>query len=219
MAESNTRLLIIEDHPIFREGLKFLLAAIPGFEVVGEAEDGASGIERARELQPDIVLMDLSLPQIGGVEATTEIKRLFPGMKVLVLTVYADVEFIRAALEAGADGYVLKDADRAELVAAIHMLMEGKSYLAPAVSETVIQGFVKGKKAPAEGEEDIPLTERELEVLKLVAKGHTNKAIADQLFISIKTVERHRANLMAKLNLRSPQAVTAYAIKKGLIED
>lgn len=211
------QILIVEDHPIYREGLKNLLASGADFELAGEAQDGLEAVERAKELQPELILMDLSLPQMGGIEAIAEIKRVLPDIKILAITVHEDEEYIAAALRAGADGYVLKDADRAEVIKAIRTLLAGKSYLSPSVSDMVIRSFVKETKPKGEAKSDIPLTPREQEVLKLVAEGHTNKGIAERLFLSVKTVERHRANIMSKLDLHNPQALTAYAIKKGLL--
>ena len=215
--EEKHRVIIVEDHSIFREGLRALLASALSVEIVGEAEDGVEAVKRVEELTPDLVLMDLSLPRMSGVEAITKIKERSPDIRVLALTVHMDEEYIIAAFEAGADGYVLKDANRTELVTAIETIMAGKPYLSPGISEKVIRGFLKGVKVPNTPSVDETLTQREREVLKLVAEGHSNKKIADLLFISVKTVERHRANLMAKLDLHTPQALTAYALERGLL--
>lgn len=215
--ERKSRVVIAEDHPIFREGLRSLLSSMEEYEIVEEVEDGVDAVECVERLRPHLILIDLSMPRMGGVEAIQEIKSRFPETKALALTVHKDEEYIVAALEAGVDGYVLKDANRAELITAIQTVLDGKPYLSPAVSEKVIQGYLKGvKKSDATGTESA-LTDREREVLKLVAGGLTNKMIADHLFISIKTVERHRANIMGKLDLHTPQALTVYALEKGLI--
>ena len=215
--EEKYRVVIVEDHSIFREGLRALLSSTLNVEIVGEAEDGAEAVRCVEELLPDLVLMDLSLPRMSGVEAITKIKERSPGIRMLALTVHMDEEYIMAAFKAGADGYVLKDANRAELITAIETIMGGKPYLSPSISEKVIKGFLKGVQVPNAPTVDDTLTQREVEVLKLVAEGHSNKKIADILFISVKTVERHRANLMAKLDLHSPQALTTYALERGLL--
>jgi DNA-binding NarL/FixJ family response regulator len=211
------RVVLVEDHPIFREGLRALVVSSLGYEVVGEAEDGQRAIEICRECGPDLVLMDLSLPRMNGIEAADRIKEHCPRTIILALTVHLDDEYIAAAFQAGIDGYVLKDANRSEIIEAIQTVVAGRPYLSPEVSEKVIRGFVKGSTEKEQGAAGSGLTPRELEVLKLVAEGRTNRAIADLLFISVKTVEKHRASLMAKLNLHSPQALTAYALDKGLI--
>jgi len=195
-----------------------LLPSNLGFEIIGEAEDGVEAVLRAQELIPDLVLMDLTLPRMSGIEAIKEIKKHLPQIKILALTVHMDEEYIVAALDAGADGYVLKDAKRAEVIAAIEAVLAGKPYLSPGISDKVIKGFLKGARLTESIPPDTPLTQREIEVLKLVAEGCTNKIIAERLFISIKTVERHRANLMAKLDLHTPQALTAYALERHLID-
>ncbi len=217
MMNEKLRVLIVEDHPIFREGLRALLSSTLELDVVGEAGDGVEAVRMVEELAPALVLMDLSLPRMNGVEAIERIKERIPDVKILALTVHMDEEYILAAFQAGADGYVLKDATRAELVTAIETVISGKNYLSPGISEKVIKGFIKGVKTQKVEPVDTGLTQREVEVLKLVAEGYTNKMIADRLFISVKTVERHRANVMAKLDLHTPQALTAYAFEKGLI--
>jgi DNA-binding NarL/FixJ family response regulator len=211
------RVVLAEDHPIFREGLRALVVSGMGYEVVGEAEDGLNVVDLCRTCVPNLVLMDLSLPRMNGIEASERIKSLCPETKILVLTVHMDEEYIAAAFQAGVDGYVLKDANRSEIIAAISAVVAGKPYLSPGVSEKVIRGFLRVSPGKSEEEAASGLTPRELEVLKLVAEGHTNRSVADLLFISVKTVEKHRASLMGKLDLHSPQALTAYALEKGLI--
>lgn len=220
MIDGEYEILIVEDHPVFREGLKALFASAPDLRVAGEAEDGRQGIEFVKELAPDLVLMDLSLPEMSGIEAITEVKRISPSTRILAVTVHDDEEFIKSALEAGADGYVLKDAGRAEIITAVRTVLAGKSYLSPGVSQKVIKGFLKGSppQAANESRQESPLSPREEEVLILIAQGHTNKAIAEKLFLSVKTVERHRANIMSKLDMHNPQALTAHAIRTGLIK-
>jgi len=215
--EKTISVVIAEDHTILREGLKALFASQPDFEVVGEAEDGLQAIRRVQTHTPDLILMDLSMPKLNGLEAIKEIKKLNPATKVIVLTVHSAEEYVRATLEAGADGYVLKDANRTELLMAMSHVLEGKRYLSPGVSEKVIDGYLEGKKGLKGRSAWESLTQREREILKLIAEGYKNKEIADVLCISQKTVEKHRTNLMTKLNLHNVAALTSFAIEKGLV--
>jgi len=211
------RVVIAEDHTILREGLRALLSAESDLEVVGEAEDGRQAIQRVEELGPDLILTDLSMPKMNGVEAIREIKKHAPETKVLALTVHKAEEFILEVLQAGADGYILKDASSEELIMAIKSVLGGKRYLSPSVSQMVIEGYLEGRKSFRSSSPWDTLTKREREILKLIAEGHKNKEIADYLYISVKTVEKHRANLMKKLDLHSAAALTAYAMERGLI--
>ena len=212
------RIVIAEDHTILREGLRALLSADPQFDVVGEAGDGRAAIRRCDELAPDLVLMDLSMPRMHGFDAIKEIKRQSPEIKIIVLTVHKTDEYILATLQAGADGYVLKDATQSELVMAIRNVLAGKRYLSPGISDRVIEGYLEGKETIKTSSAWDTLTRREREVLKLIAEGYKNKEVADHLFISLKTVEKHRANLMKKLDLHNAAELTALAMEKGLIE-
>ena len=214
---SKYRIVIAEDHTILREGLRSLLSSSPDFEVVGEAEDGREAIRCVEKLKPDLILTDLSMPRMNGMEAIREIKRQSPKTKILVLTVHKTEEYILATLKAGADGYLLKDSTHSELVMAVRNVMSGKHYISPGVSEKVIEGYLEGKKTLKLRTSWETLTQREREILKLIAEGYRNKEIADDLCISVKTVEKHRANLMEKLNLHNVQALTAFAIEKGLV--
>lgn len=211
------RIIIAEDHTIVREGLRALLSSDPEFEVIGEAEDGRNAIRCVERLGPDIVLMDLSMPRMQGMEAIREIKKHRPETAILVLTVHKNEEYILAAFEAGANGYVLKDSTHAELVAAIRTAVKGKPYLSPAISEMVIEGYLEGKKSLRSESSWSTLTAREREVVKLIAEGYKNKEIADILCISVKTAEKHRSNLMKKLGLHTVSALTTLAMEKGLI--
>jgi DNA-binding NarL/FixJ family response regulator len=211
------RIVIAEDHTILREGLRALLTSEADFEVVGEADDGRSAIQTVENLKPDLALMDLSMPKMDGMDAIREIKKRCPGTKVLALTVHRTEEYILATLRAGADGYVLKDATHAELLMAIRSVLMGKRYLSPGASEKVIEGYLDGRKTLRSHSPWDTLTQREREVLKLIAEGYKNREIADYLYISVKTVEKHRANLMKKLDLHSTSALTALAMEKGLV--
>jgi DNA-binding NarL/FixJ family response regulator len=211
------RIVIAEDHTILREGLKSLLRADPDFDIVGEAEDGRDAIRCAQTLSPDLVLMDLSMPRMNGLDALKEIRKQSPEVKIIVLTVHKTEEYVLTTLQAGADGYVLKDATHSELVMAIKNVLMGKRYLSPGISEKVIEGYLEGRKTIKTRSAWDTLTQREREILKLIAEGYKNKEIADYLFISLKTVEKHRANLMRKLDLHNAAALTAYAVEKGLV--
>ncbi len=213
------RIVIAEDHTILREGLRALFASNQDFEVVGEAENGHEAIRCVEELIPELVLMDLSMPRLNGMEAIKEIKKRFPEIKIIALTVHKTEDYIIATLKAGADGYVLKDATQNELLTAVQNVLEGKSFLSPSVSGKVIEGYLEGRDPEQTSSSWDTLTDREREILKLIAEGYKNKQIAEYLFISYKTVEKHRSNLMKKLRLHNTAALTAYAIEKGLIAE
>ena len=211
------RIIIAEDHTILREGLKALLSSNTGLEVVGEARDGLDTVRCVTNLKPDIVLMDLSMPRMNGIEAIKEIRKQSPDTKILVLTIHDTEEYILETLKAGANGYILKDSTQDELLIAIDNVLKGKSYLGPGISKKVIEGYLEGKKGLKTDTSWDTLTHREREVLKMIAEGYKNKEIAEYLFISVKTVEKHRSNLMRKLDLHNAQALTAYAIERGLV--
>jgi two-component system response regulator NreC len=211
------RIVIAEDHTILREGLRSLLSSSANFEIVGEAADGREAIRHVEKLKPDLILTDLSMPRMNGMEAIKEIKRKSPATKVLVLTVHRAEEYILATFRAGADGYVLKDSTHSELIMAVKKVLSGTHYITPEIAEKVIEGYLEGKKSLKSRTSWETLTQREREILKLIAEGYRNKAIAEDLCISVKTVEKHRANLMEKLDLHSIQALTAFAIDKGLV--
>jgi two-component system response regulator NreC len=209
--------VIAEDHTILREGLRALLSSQQGLKVVGEAQDGREAIRCVQNSAPDVILMDLSMPRMNGLDAIREIKKTNPDTKIIALTVHKTEEYVLTTLQAGADGYVLKDATHSELVMAIMNVLGGNRYLSPGVSEKVIDGYLKGRGALKSQSAWDTLTQREREILKLIAEGYKNKDIADYLCISLKTVEKHRTNLMNKLDLHNVAALTALAIDKGLI--
>jgi len=211
------KILIVEDHTILREGLKALLATNPDIEIAGEAEDGREAIWLVEKLNPDMVLMDLSMPRMDGIQAIREIKKRWPKKRVLALTAHKTEEYVLTTLQAGADGYLLKDSTYQEMMNAVKSVLSGKRYLSPSISEKIIEGYLEGRQTiKVQGAWD-NLTAREREVLKLIGEGYRNKEIADLLVISPKTVEKHRANLMEKLNFHNVSEVTAYAIEKGLV--
>jgi DNA-binding NarL/FixJ family response regulator len=215
--KAKRRIVIAEDYTILREGLCSLLSSHPEFEIVGEAEDGQEAIRSVDRLKPDLALMDLSMPRMNGMDAIKEIKKRSPETKVLVLTVHKTEEYIHAALQSGADGYILKDSTHAELGMAIKHILEGKRYISPGISESLIEGYLEGRKKEKPPSAWDTLTQREREILKLIAEGYKNKAIGEYLCISVKTVEKHRANLMKKLDLHNIQSLTALALEKGLV--
>jgi DNA-binding NarL/FixJ family response regulator len=210
-------IVLAEDHTILREGLKSLLSSQPDLKIVGEAGDGLEAIRCVRDHSPDMILLDLSMPRMTGLDAIKEIRRVNADTKIIVLTVHSTEEYILATLQAGADGYVLKEAHSTELMTAIRHVFAGRRYLSPSISGTIIDGLLQGKKASSIKSAWETLTQREREILKLIAEGHKNKDIADLLCISLKTVEKHRANLMEKLDLHNVAALTALAAEKGLI--
>jgi len=210
-------IVIADDHTLFRKGLRALLSIHEDLHILGEAENGQEALRAVAKHKPDLLLMDLSMPKMGGLEAIKEVKRQDPGTKILVLTIHGTEEFVLEALNAGASGYILKDATHDELVLAIRSVLREKRYLSPDISAKVIEGYIDGRKAVKSGSTWDSLTLREREVLKLIAEGRKNKEIAEILVISAKTVAKHRANLMNKLDLHSASALTAYAMERGLL--
>jgi two-component system response regulator NreC len=216
--KQKVRIVLAEDHTILREGLRALLTADPDFEIIGEAADGREAVRFVEKQIPDLILMDLSMPRMTGMDAIREIKKRYPQTKIIALTVHKTEEYLRTTLQAGADAYVLKDATHDELMMAIESVLKGKTYLSPGVSGKVIEGYLEGKESQIPPSKLGLLSQREREVLKLIAEGYKNKEIATDLCISLKTVEKHRANLMKKLDLHNAAALTAYAIEQGLVE-
>jgi DNA-binding NarL/FixJ family response regulator len=211
------RVLIVEDHAIIREGLRSLFSSESDFEIVGEAQDGRDAIHCVEKLKPDLVLTDLSMPRMDGMDMVETIKKRQPQVKVIVLTVHRTEEYIQAALRAGADGYILKDANYSELITAVRSVLRGKHYLSPEISGHLIQGYLHGKKGSQRELSGETLSKREREILKLIAAGETNKQIADSLCISVKTVETHRYKIMNKLNVHNAAALISAAMERGLI--
>jgi DNA-binding NarL/FixJ family response regulator len=211
------RILLADDHTILRNGIRALLEDEPGMSVVGEAEDGRAAVGLACQLKPDVLIMDIAMPLLNGLEASRQIKQQCPGVKVLILTMHDNEEYIRQVLEAGAMGYILKDAAARELISAIRTVYRGEAVLSPAVTRLVIEDYLRwGGVRPQE--EANGLSPREREVLQLIAEGYTNKQIAEILSISVKTVQAHRNNLMQKLDLHDRGELIKYAIQKKIIE-
>jgi DNA-binding NarL/FixJ family response regulator len=212
------RVVIAEDHTIVREGLRALLLASSDFEIVAEAENGREVIQRATESVPNLILMDLSMPGMNGIEAIREIRSNHPQIKILVLTVHTNEEYIHACIQNGANGYIVKDASRTELLTAIRNVLAGKTHFCSEATEKIVTWYLHGTRVATPVSPWEALTHRERQILKLIAEGNTNKRIGSFLDISTKTVEKHRANLMEKLNLHSTAALTAFAVKKGLTD-
>jgi DNA-binding NarL/FixJ family response regulator len=213
------RILIAEDYQLLRQGLRAMIEDASDFVVVGEAVDGKEAVQKAVALQPDLVVMDLSMPGLNGIEATIQIKRRMPHVRVLALTVYHTDEYVREALKAGADGYVLKDTSYDELLHAVRSVISGKRYISPDVSVNLLDNLLQNPHSakPVANVWDT-LTARERSVFKLIAEGHTNRSAAEYLNLSPKTVEKHRASLMHKLNLKTAVELTLLAVEMGLIE-
>ncbi|HSM56220.1 MAG TPA: response regulator transcription factor [Candidatus Sulfomarinibacteraceae bacterium] len=214
------RVLLADDHTIVRDGIRALLEDEPDMVVVGEAEDGRAAVKMACTQRPDVVLMDIAMPLLNGLEATRQIKREQPAINVLILTMHENEEYIRQVLAAGAMGYVLKDAAARDLLGALRAVAAGEAVLSPAVTRLVLEDYLRWADLQPQDAAGEPgcLTLREREVLQLVAEGHTNKEIAEILCISIKTVQSHRSNLMQKLDLHDRGELIKYAIQKKIIE-
>lgn len=210
------RVLIADDHAILREGLRALLSSAPQLEIIGEASDGQEAVRLVGELSPDLLLIDLSMPHMNGTEAIQIIRRQHPRLKIIALTVHRSEEYVRATLDAGANGYVLKDDTHTELLSAVLAVSKGQTYLSPYICGHVVSSYLEQNETPRVTTSWDMLTLREREVIKLIAEGNTNKMIARALSISVKTVEKHRGNLMKKLDLHSASKITAYAIEHRL---
>ena len=213
------RILLADDHTILRAGLRMMLNAQPDFEVVGEAQDGRQAIQEAQRLQPDVILMDITMPDMNGIEATRQIKKSLPETKVLILTMHEHDEYVFQALRAGASGYMLKEAADTDLISALRVIQNGQFYLSPTAQSVMVGDYLQRVRTGEEKDSYSSLTEREREILKLVAEGYTNNKIAERLIISPKTVDTHRTHVMDKLNLHSRAELVKYAMRRGLLED
>jgi two-component system response regulator NreC len=212
------RLLVADDHKIFRQGIKKLLEEEADLQVVGEAADGREAVKKATELKPDLVLMDIAMANLNGLEATRQIKKVLPETKIIMVTMHKNEEYILQSFQAGASGFILKEGAVEELVHAIRSIHQDKSFLSPTISKTLIDAYLRKMET---GKTETPfdlLTDREREVLQLIAEGYTNREVAKALFISVKTVEAHRAHIMQKLNIHDVAKLVKYAIQKGLVD-
>ena len=210
------KIVLADDHTIVRQGLRSILEQQDGINVVAEAQNGREAVRLTEQLKPDVVVMDFGMPDLNGLEATRQIKQRDPDTRVLILTRHADQEYVKSILKAGASGYLVKKSAVEELVIAIQAVQRGDSYLDPSISTSIIKEYLN----PTGREKktlEIKLTSRQYEVLQLIAEGHPNREIASRLYISVKTVENHRANIMKSLDLHSTADLTQYAIRKGII--
>jgi two-component system response regulator NreC len=217
MKVKHIRLLLVDDHEIVREGLRSCLAPYRQLQVVGEAASGEQALVMAAQTKPDVVLMDINLPHMSGLEATRHLQQQLPGSKILILTVYDNPEYVREVMRAGAKGYVLKNTAPQDLVAAIEKIHRNEVHFSPAVVKSVMYDYLE-LKAEQQAGKGPRLSKRESEILALIAEGHSNKAIASQLRVGVRTVESHREHIMNKLNLHSVAALTKFAISRGLIK-
>ncbi len=216
--ENKIRVLVADDHTIVREGVRLLLEAQPDIEVVGEAADGKAALELARQHRPDLIVMDIQMPNWNGLEATRAIKQEFPDMHILALTMYESDDYFFQVLAAGASGYLLKKAASTDLIAAIRAVHQGDVFLYPSVARRLVSDYLTRVKSGEEQNSYDGLTAREREVLKLIAEGHTNQEIANKLVISPSTVQTHRTRIMQRLNLHSRAELIKYAVRKGLLD-
>ncbi|MGD2270967.1 MAG: response regulator transcription factor [Desulfobacterales bacterium] len=211
------RIIIAEDQTLVRQGLRSLLASEKNLEVVAEAENGIEAVRCVEKHRPDLIILDLAMPKMSGLSALKDIRARFSKTKILILTFHTSEEYILEAFNSGASGYCLKSDSHAELLAAIKNIFSGKPYISPSISEKVLKGYLEGQKKLSEETSWETLTQREKDVLKLVGESYSSAEIGNILCISSKTVDKHRSNIMNKLNLHSASSLTAYAIKKGLV--
>jgi two-component system nitrate/nitrite response regulator NarL len=210
------KLLLVDDHPIVLDGIKSHLCAQPDFEVVGDAANGQDALRKAKLTLPDVVLMDISMPHMNGLEAMANLRKQVPNAKVLILTMHDSKEYIAQVVRSGARGYLLKDSSPAELVSAIKAVHGGEVYFSPSVSKVLIEEMADGNKRSLNAPAPPPLTDREREVLSLIAEGLLNKQIADRLGIGVRTIETHRERIMRKLDIHTVAGLTKYAIARGM---
>jgi DNA-binding NarL/FixJ family response regulator len=212
-----TRVLLVDDHDVVRKGLRYVLSAEHDMEVVGEASDGLQAIAAVKELSPDVVIMDLKMAILGGAEATSQITKQSPRTRVIVLSMYSDEEFVVDALASGAKGYLLKDSVEPDLVRAVRAVAAGKTYFSPSISEALLDDYLRRRQGERSSDPYQQLTDRERQVLQLLAEGKTNKECASILNLAVSTVETHRGSLMQKLDLHNTAELVLFAVRRKLI--
>jgi len=209
------KVLIADDHQLFREGISTLLSTSEKIDVIAQAEDGAETFDKVKQYKPDVVLLDIAMPKMNGIEACKKIKKSFPDVKIITVSMHSDKQYVKGVLEAGADGYLLKNCTLRQLTDAIQSVHDGKKYLSQDITDMVISGYLTPSSSD---DEYASLSEREKEIFLLLAEGESTKEIADKLFISVKTVGTHKQNIFEKMGLKTNADVVKYALKKGLIQ-
>lgn len=215
----NTKILIADDHQVVRDGLRNILESIGSIAVVAEVANGEEAISKYKELKPDLVIMDISMPVMNGIDATRIIKQNDPNANILILTMHDNQEYLNQIIRSGAKGFVLKNTDKEELIEAVKTVASGENFFSKDISKLIIDNYIRTAKEPEKvsNYKEIPLTKREIEILKHIASGYSNQEIANMLFISYNTVDTHRKNIMHKLSIKNTAGLVRYAIEKGLI--
>jgi DNA-binding NarL/FixJ family response regulator len=215
----NIKILIVDDHEVVRDGLKNILLSLNNVAIAGEAANGEDAISMYDSLKPELVIMDISMPGMNGIEATRIIKENDPNAKILILTMHDNQEYLNQIIRSGAKGFVLKNTDKEELLDAVKTVSSGENFFSKDISKLIIENYIRSAKETDknEGYKEVPLTKREIEILKLIAEGHSNQEIANKLYISYNTVDTHRKNIMHKLSIKNTAGLVRYAIEKALI--
>ena len=218
MSNNSITICLADDHTIVRQGLAKLLEGEPDFQVVGEAENGREAVAKVEELKPDIVIMDIAMPMLNGIEATRQIKKVCPKTKVIILSMYSHEHYIHELLETGVSGYLLKDSSGRDIINAIHAAIKDETFLSPSISKMVVDTYLSPRKVSSREERFKQLSNREREVFQLIAEGYSTRQIADMLCVSISTVKSHRAKIMEKLGIDTPVKLIHFAIQLGLVD-
>jgi len=214
----NTKILIVDDHEVVRDGLKNILSSLDNTIIIGEASNGEEAVKMYMTLKPDVVIMDISMPGVSGIEATRIIKQKDPDAKILILTMHDNQEYLNQIIRSGAKGFILKNTDKQELLEAVQTVTRGENFFSKDISKLIIENYIRSaKENENKTHNEVPLTKREIEVLKLIASGHSNQQIANILYISYNTVDTHRKNIMHKLAIKNTAGLVRYAIEKGLV--